>query len=602
MPTENFPSRPHYVKGTIRAGHIFRLLAVFEDGKQESTAVATASTSKSNGASFREKEKGRYAQLLDENRHLVYVSLTTKGKFYEMEQTTPQLLQNSHLEGAVAQKQFNNDCVHRISNIIAPETQLPIPIRYVAGPPTNGSNSIPELLLITKVTTENVVIACPIEETESRHPLILQKIPVAQDVRFIKCVLGFENEQKMYSNPNIQNILKFCQINIDNFTKMVEFEHLATNVKSLTLNSICKPKTEGLRILRPLHLPRLLRREKSVIAHEKEDSIIFFSKSDLENIQNKEAQKRESDSNNSKMKVFQSTKKKWFRSSKSSDKNESFGSVDMDMQNKRMSLDRYQDMSKLLIERFAGNAGLATNDVTTRPNSDIGVDHRHEVDSSELRQKSMSLQEMDCRSECSNKPDLVNIDFESVSDEPRQIESQPGTSADINDDYQGASLMSLSNQQQSFISPKMYTEFHVKTKQHCKSSSSLHQLLHFAVPQKMNINEMKKQSNDVSTKSNRLSFYEDDSYDDLPYSNVRDSLVLGEPEIVQHNGHGHHNENIYSEICCSDVRADLIHSGQENFGSIRISVSSGRDRDTGSSSKMSGSSGMSKDNIYNTLN
>lgn len=625
LQTDNFPPRPHYVKGTARGGHIFRLLAVFEDGKQDSSAMASSAT-KMNGNSFREKEKGRYAQLLDENRHIVYVSLTTKGKFYEIEQTTPHILQKSHSDGAsvpavgsAQNKQFNSDCVHRINTIVTPETELPITVRYVSGTQVNGSNGIPELLVINRVTTENVVIACSIEESESRQPLHLHKIPVTQDMRFIKCFLGFENEQKMFSNLSIQNVLKFCQINFDNFTKSIEFEQLATNVKSLTLNGSGKPKTEGLKILKPLHFPRLLRREKSMIAHEKEDSIIFLSKNDLENMENKDAQKRETvgGSSNSKMKVFQSTKKKWFRNSKSTDKSESFGSVEMDIQSKRMSLDRYQDMSKLLIERFGGNAGLEAKDVTTRPNSEIGVDHRRDIDSSELRQKSMSLQDMDTRSEIStNKPDLVNIEFESAStahDQRYNKSQQPGpSSTDPNDNDPGTSLMSLSNHQQSFISPKMYTEFHVKTKQHSKSSSSLHQLLHFAVPQKMNINELKKQSTDPATNPNRISFVEDNSYDDLPYSNVRDSLVMSEPdETIQQNGndhhhqHHHHNENIYSEIC-SDLVAPtsggVISAGRDNGSSIRISVSSGRDRDTGSSSKMSGCSGVSRDNIYNTLN
>lgn len=612
------------MKGTARGGHIFRLLAVFEDGKQDSNALSS-SASKANGNSFREKEKGRYAQLLDENRHIVYVSLTTKGKFYEIEQTTPHILQKSHLDGPSsvpsggAQKQFNSDCVHRISSIVTPETELPITIRYVSGPQVNGSNGIPELLVINRVSTENVVIACSIEETESRQPLHLCKLPVTQDMRLIKSCLGFENEQKMFTNPNIQNVLKFCQINFDSFTKSVEFEQLATNVKSLTLNGSGKPKTEGLKILKPLHFPRLLRREKSMIAHEKEDSIIFLSKNDLENMENKEVQKRESGgvgSSNSKMKVFQSTKKKWFRNSKSSDKNESFGSVDMDIQSKRMSLDRYQDMSKLLIERFGGNAGLDAKDA--RPNSEIGVDNCRETDTSELRQRSMSLQDMDTRSErseFSNRPDLVNIEFESGSaaaaaayDQHRQ----PGTSADANDNDQEAAVLvnHLSNhQQQSFISPKMYTEFHVKTKQHSKSSSSLHQLLHFAVPQKMNVNETKKSSSTAhaAAKSNRISFIEDNSYDDLPYSNVRDSLVMPDPDdIVPHNGNNSHNENIYTEICSdyllgNGAGAGSVESGG-NGSSIRISVSSGRDRDTGSSSKMSGCSGMSRDNIYNTLN
>ncbi|KAJ6643405.1 hypothetical protein Bhyg_08366 [Pseudolycoriella hygida] len=291
---DSFPPRPHYVKGTARGGHIFRLLAVFEDGKQDSNALSS-SAAKTNGNSIREKEKGRYAQLLDENRHIVYVSLTTKGKFYEIEQaTTPQIFQKNLSDGSLpvgAQKQLNYDCVHRINSIITPETELPITLRYVSGPQVNGSNGMPELLCITKVTTENVVIACSIEESESRQPLHLHRLPVSSDMRFIKCFLGFENEQKMFSNTSIQNVLKFCQMNFDSFTKSVEFEHLAGNVRSLTLNGFGKPKTEGLKILKPLHFPRLLRREKSMIAHEKEDSIIFLSKNDLENMENKDAQK-----------------------------------------------------------------------------------------------------------------------------------------------------------------------------------------------------------------------------------------------------------------------------------------------------------------------
>lgn len=635
---DNLSARPHYVKGTARGGQIFRLLAVFEDGKQDSN--------QSNNTSFREKDKGRYAQLLNENRQIVYVSLTTKGKFYEVEPSTPQILQKSVSDsmatgGSVAAaaaivaasstngKPLNPDCVHRISNLITTETEIPITLRFIAGP-QGTAGTVPENVTITKVTTENIIIACPIEEPESRSNLTLKKLVLSPEMLFIKSFLGFENEQKMFANPSIQNILKFCQMNYDNFVRTVDQENIAI-IKNGSTTGI-KHRSEGLKILKPLNFPKLLRREKSIIAHEREDSIIFLSKTDLENLENKDQQQHEGQSdamNKDKMKVFQSTKKKWFRNLKPASKANSLTSFDLDIQGKRMSLDRYQDMSKLLQERFGNNSALESSTTEVeyhgRPSSEIGLEPIRSIDPADLRQKSMSLQEMDSR-DYNEKPDLLRVGVAGCS----TYNGKNTRNAESDIQLADSSLTSFSNQQ-SFITEKLYNEFHVKTKQHSKSSASLQHLLHFSVPQKMNVNETKKKFNEIAQmpgrSANELSSMPavpDDFVDDLPYSNVRDSLVLEANEITIGDGAGmttrqrrdtsgsEHLENIYAEICPNGSSTStsgeyhLVNGSTSAAESpetginrtLRISIYA--DDDTSSSSGCSPEQ-TKTDNLYNSL-
>lgn len=602
----------HYVKGTARGGQVFRLLAVFEDGKHDAASGGHANSSfthkssSSNGGAntFREKEKGRYAQLLNENRQVVYVSLTTKGKFYELEPSTPQIFQKPESSAKNNQpKPINTECVHRIGQLLAEATSdLPLTIRYIAGP--QGTTSVvPELLTVTKITTEHILIACPIEETECRSPLHLRKLPVVPEMQFIKCLLGYENEQKMILSQNIQNILKFCQLSVENFLRLVEMEHLQPgNGKHSTYNGT-KSKSEGLKILKPLNFPRLLRREKSMIAHEKEDSIIFLSKNDLENLDNKRQQPAE------KMKVFQATKKKqWFRSKSTAKVTQS--DADLDAQAKRMSMDRYQDMSKLLHERFGSDDTDPLINMrpsgTARPSSEIGVNPSASgmgvIDMAELRQKSMSLQDMmDTRSSSAiscvaNRPDLVPVDMEAASDLTVERTDNESTCED-------RSLVSFSNQQ-SFISEKLLNEFHVKTKQHSKSSSHLHNLLHFSVPQKMNISETppRKPAEENGSKNEGAVVLPPFEYsqmsieDEMPYSNVRDTLIDAANNASQQQpSHisGSRSvdfvqpENIYAEICAEAVQPPIRHE----IVSVMRSAPETRDRNAISSSIVNSGAG-----------
>lgn len=610
--TNNAHNRPHYVKTTARGGQVFKLLAVYEDGKQDhNTLTPTIScgglgASKQNSNHGREKERSRYAQLLNEQRQTLYVSLATKGKFYEIEPGIPQILQKRlDMTGEGSQRKLNVDCVHRITALVTPAKEFPVNLKYISGP--NGcANAIPENICITRISTENIIIACPIEDVEMQSPLHLRKLHLTKEMNLVKNTLGFENDQRMLANPNVQNILKYCQFNCDQFLKMVEVEILHRSERSTS-----KSRGEGLKILKPLHFPKLLRREKTTIpAHEKEDSIIFLSKSDLANMENKEHSTFDDQANRitDKMKVFQSTKKKWFRKQ---DKNsvKSLTSIEIDVQAKKMSMERYSDMSKLLQERFGDKTNMSSNDqeCTSDPSgchsdngcSDTETTTLTTIDEQfknfgcskscepNVLQKSLSLQDIELIGRKSRKPDLLS------SHRTTDTISESGT--DIEDMENKEPL------QTSFITEKLYNEFHVKTKQYSKSSSSLHQLLNFSLPQKMQIGENKKSLSQLKnqTGSSRLGEKRIDFSigepiagrraagglsllghntnmqstslltplspthpieDDLPYSSVRDSLILssddGSPPDLPAGAMcqalhllDYAKENIYAEIC-----------------------------------------------------
>eukprot|EP00099_Drosophila_melanogaster_P007771 NP_001260445.1 B4, isoform C [Drosophila melanogaster] len=576
--------RPQYVKTTARGGQVFRLLAVFEDGKQDQVNMSqhgNGNATRSHGSGYmgREKEKNRYAQLLNENRQVLYVPLSTKGKFYEIEPGIPQLLQKL----GDAQRKLNPECVHRLSALVTAAKQLPLTLRYISGP---GGPDIPEQLCISQVSKEDVVVGCSIEDVDTQTPLQLRKFYPSRDIQLVKSYLGFDSEQRMLANTNVQNMLKFCQFNCDPFLKLVEIELIQRSERSGSKNR------EGLRILKPLHFPKILRREKSSMAaaHEKEDSIIFLSKSDLENLEAKEAAASaaahsESSLNriSERMRVFQSTKKKWFgkhhpqQQQPQIEKHQS--DLDLDEQAKRMSMERYTDMSKLLQERFGSNPEQPEQDAISLNSTAASDTETTMLTTMEPRsldtmmQKSMSLQDIELlNGQCKQRPDLL------ASHNHNDAISEAGTE-----------LEDVENQTpppQSFITEKLYNEFHVKTRQYSKSSSSLHQLPLFSLPQKLQLHEAEKEKRHLMllkaqqqalTKEpvtgrraaggvsllggglNQLAISPASLVeDDLPYSSVRDSLVISGGDCLRSESASrpvpavdYTKENIYAEICPS---------------------------------------------------
>ncbi|XP_058061320.1 uncharacterized protein LOC131211744 [Anopheles bellator] len=880
---DNFSHKAHYVKATAKAGQVYRLLAVFQDGDHKTASAShkdtTSSLTSERHIGGREKERGKYAQLLDDNRQIYYVSLSAKGKFYEIEQHSAPVLQKPGCGGAGfghhhhqqqngggtnnthnsnnnplqnRKRELSRDCVHRIGFIMQSDVSLPLNLRLIS--PQNGlPSTVPEYVTIAKCSEENFLIACPLDEQQLTSTLTLTKLHLAPQMKFAKCTMGFESEQHMLLNPNVQTVLKFCQFNCDNFLRIVDHETNAIELQqmvavaaqqqqhrdrepvspSATLTTTTGPSSlgsntsgggggpgkelssKGSDVLRAFG--RLFGGgsggggDRNGSGHEKEDSIIFLSKNDLESLecgartrgdhhedhqQNHHYQHHHHHHHHSlddrsfdgssrqelahqphslpaggfseKMKVFTAkggagskakSSSRWFKGLGGGGKATSGGSgghhhgrpisptttVD-DEWDKRTSLDRYKDMSKLIQERFGtlglsgvtsqratsssdillgGGGGTEDELVSLNPAPGCGSAEKilssgYESDSTSCpgggtvgMQKSRSLQHIGQRDGMAsagggkNRPDLVTNISGSVE----------GGGGDDDDDDRLSELdgdtlffpLRTAAHQQSFMTQKLYSEFHVKTKQYSKSSSSIQQLLHLAsgsgalahgkagkqrgAPvasgknrstsnevilsfedlRYMNREEeepsagkrggwsseqeaaaahrrlksvslrVQQEAEDENRKRNSAQVLEDD----LPYSSVRDSIVLHEPDVTTVPA-----ESIYAEIC-NDVPAPTpppggstgrplvphhsvtINTGaasvraiEKRFVSIRINVppcdslasgggpvvslnpagGGGAGRSGGSSTSNSSSSRCSsavsspiEDNIYNTI-
>lgn len=156
----------------------------------------------------------------------------------------------------------------------------------------------------------------------------MKKLHVTTNMKLQRCFLGFENEQRMFSNPNVQNMFKFCQFNADLFARMIEAEQLSAPVaQALQVaanggSGTKRLKGEGLRIRNPLTFLLKYDKHSAGSGHEKEDSIIFLTKNDLENMEPTTPPATMGGAHSSddasfvveKIKMFQSNnKKRWFR-------------------------------------------------------------------------------------------------------------------------------------------------------------------------------------------------------------------------------------------------------------------------------------------------
>lgn len=484
---------------------------------------------------------------------------------------------------------------------------------------------------------ENSVVACPIDESELCNPLHLTKIKLTTDMKLIKCTLGFESEKLMFADTNVQNLIKFCQFNCDSFVQTIHYEILQKEDISKSnryLNSSNSSK-DKLKTKTSSALSKFFSGgDKNESFHEKEDSIIFLSKNDLEKLNMKEGKSNDGDDG-------------WLKGA--INKNEENGNFSGDFNNtqstanKSHSVDRYQDMSKLIQERFRNiefnpnpNGG-GLSDRNTMKSFETSYDMK-EKKNHKIIQKCFSLQNIEINNSMDSNvpsPDLVKInlhhrdyDHTGINTNKSSQNSQSSNYSSLNRDDE---IQAAPTPQQSFITEKLLNEFYVKTKQYSKSSSSL-QLLYFSIPQKMNIREKKKPHGESSPQKHNSSKVEGDrpsssknvtindglfdkSYvlmDDLPYSSVRDSIhdQIEDTHLELQTP----VENIYAEICHSNTttpaasestseisyktdkhiaspigspsRPELLHSnksitnlkGFKNINSIKISFNGDSDR------------------------
>lgn len=591
---------------------------------------------------------------------------------------------------------------------------------------------IPDDLLLRAAVTEPVLVMCtlpeygsmpssPSKQVDPRYHAkeSLQLLPLNSAIKVRRTQLGFENEKRMFLSARLQKALTFCQLNVDNWIRQISYANSTVVGKAKTAEDLIKEDHEPVKFEKErkftlqglkIDTSRLFGKSEKVlkdIPDETEGSIIFLSKNELEHMnydvysddegkEDKAEEKMEQEQFSSdKMQVFREDlghkKGKWFKNLKllksteklteekitaieNKEKLKDFKDPFDPLGEKHSSIERYQDMAKLIEDRFGctrKNDGTAekshsykslttsSSDMGTSQCSsnhkkpvltksvsvqtgmpdnsytedDNGINMKHgrknlsvdqinycgsmESDSSSGR-KLKSLDENMLKKSSATKsstnlerrqriqPDLIPEKVIVKSESYNQIQSCEeinmfGVGSLYND-----SDFEINYKQHSFITEKLCSEFHVKTKRVLSKSTS--NLLH---PKKATDKKEGSNSNSMPTKTERSadsekivnfrkkidkpraptpkSEIEDDItaidiseeepqiqvkirrsissiqkrklpvIEDLPYGQVADAVHVEEEEKVESDAS---SDNIYAEICAPNGNKT---SDEENY-------------------------------------
>lgn len=307
--------------------------------------------------------------------------------------------------------------------------------------------------------TEPVLVMCslpeygsnassPSKQADPRYHAkeALQLIPLNKNVRVRRTQLGFENEKRMFLSARLQKALTFCQLNVDNWIRQISYANANSNVvgKAKTAEDIIKEDHEPIKFEKErkftlqglkIDTSKLFGKNEKVlkdIPGETEGSIIFLSKNELEHMnydvysdeegkEEKHEEKTEQEPfSNDKMLVFREDfgqkKNKWFKNLKllkSTEKltDEKITAIENNdkctdikdpfdpLGEKHSSIERYQDMSKLIEDRFGAvrkSDGTAENSHSykslTTSSSDMGTSHCSSNHKKPVLTKSVSVQ------------------------------------------------------------------------------------------------------------------------------------------------------------------------------------------------------------------
>lgn len=435
----------------------------------------------------------------------------------------------------------------------------------------------------------------------------LQLLPLGCGARLRRTQLGFDSEKRMFLSARLQKALTFCQLNVDNWIRQISYanstvvgkktaEDLIRDNEPVKFEKERKFTLQGLKI----DTSRLFGKSEKALKDmpdETEGSIIFLSKNELEHMNydvysddegkdEKNDEKTEEQFSNEKMLVFREDpaqkKNKWFKNIKllkSTEKltdekittienNERYRDIKDPFDplgEKHSSIERYQDMAKLIEDRFGASrkndgtaekshsykslttssSDMGTSQCSSNPKKpiltksvsvqtgipdspyteDSGINMKHgrknlsvdqinycgsmESDASSSR-KLKSLDENMLKKSSASKsstnlerrqriqPDLIPEKVIAKSESYNQIQS----CEDINMFGAGSlyndSEFEINSKQHSFITEKLCSEFHVKTKKVLSKSTS--NLLH---PKKSTDKKEGSNSNSMPTKTER---------------------------------------------------------------------------------------------------
>lgn len=584
------------------------------------------------------------------------------------------------------------------------------------------------MLVICTLSEHHSTPSSPTKLVDPRHHSkeALQLLPLNSPIKVRRTQLGFDSEKRMFLSARLQKALTFCQLNVDNWIRQISYAN-TTISKAKTVEDLMREDHEPVKfekerkftVLQGLKIDtsRLFGKSEKVlkdIPDETEGSIIFLSKNELEHMNydvysDDEVKDEKADEKhealetftNDKMHVFREDpahpkRSKWFKNLKllksteklteekitlieSSDKYRDVKDPFDPLGEKHSSIERYQDMAKLIEDRFGASrkndstaekshsykslttssSEMGTSQCSSNPKKAIltksvsvqtgipdspfpesaGINMKHgrknlsvdqinycgsmESDTSSGR-KLKSLDENILKKSAATKssthlerrqriqPDLIPEKGMVKSESYNQIQSCEeinmfGVGSLYNDnDFE------INSKQHSYITEKLCSEFHVKTKKVLSKSTS--NLLHPKKPtdkkEGSNSNSMPtktERGNDVDKLSNfrkkidkpraptpKLELDEDLTavdiseeepqcqvklrrsissiqkrklpvIEDLPYGQVADAVHL--EEEAEHSDAS--SDNIYAEICSPNNKT----SDEENYDTTDILAS-----------------------------
>lgn len=487
--------------------------------------------------------------------------------------------------------------------------------------------------MLRAVTTEAVLLTCSLPD--STRPPCLALMSLNSETKLQRANLGFDSEKKLLFSPRVQKALHFCQAHADSWIRQISFALPETNATNDHLDNTKNKSTLELDQTKPdqssekkrgvakyekekkftfqglkADASRLFGKSDKIlkdIPDENEGSIIFISKNELEHMQYDDDENEKTNAAqqqqfvDEKMKVFRESSHpkltKWFKHLKMLRSTERLVETDKDIAklekykefrdpfdptcDKRSSMERYQDMSKLIEDRFGGSRLMTKTDedkkqsyrslTTTTSSSDIGVSSEPK----RILTKSVSVQTGMFGDEKRNAS-IEQINYysendsslrrERICDEPKKIgrferrqrirpdlipERSDIASSESFDQIQSCEdLNALETNQQSFITEKLCSEFHVKTKRVLsKSTSNLIHAKEKKVGNNTNVDEPTKPKRSMSSIQNRkLPVIED-----LPYGQVADAIS----ESYEHERRDSEiSDNIYAEICGPELNRE----------------------------------------------
>ncbi|KAG7300994.1 hypothetical protein JYU34_015357 [Plutella xylostella] len=425
-----------YERAVSRPGTPLRLAGVFADGSKARAP--------------------KYAQLIDPQGSELFVPLNTKGELYEV---CPEELSPAEWGAAEAAAPPEAETrAHRLPHLLG-LWRLPQRVRLIAGTvPIEMAHDVGDDLLLRAAVTEPVLVMCTLAEPGAPgspakdprlHKEALQLLPLNTHLRVRRTQLGFDSEKRMFLSSRLQKALTFCQLNVDNWIRQISYANTSTLGKAKTAEDLIREDHEPVKFEKErkftlqglkIDTSRLFGKSERVLKDmpdETEGSIIFLSKNELEHMnydvysddeakedKHEEEKVKNEDQeqfSNDKMHVFREDsshpkRNKWFKNLKllksteklteekltvieNSEKYRDIKDPFDPLGEKHSSIERYQDMAKLIEDRFGAsrkNDGTAEKSHSykslTTSSSEMGTSHCSSNPKKQVLTKSVSVQ------------------------------------------------------------------------------------------------------------------------------------------------------------------------------------------------------------------